>query len=158
MSHIGHPLYIILSVIEADGRADGMREDGRSTDRPRPPSKSKRRSKFRAAPLPLLTSNTVLLAAAIFRFRVSRVSIRGRVDRGRRICRLLDRGSCVSCYCITMSRRQNGGAQSSRSVVLHSVWVIWDSLYGTLDKNKHGTWDSVYWVMKKLVSVRGQSR
>ena len=34
---------------------------------------------------------------------------------------------------------------------IHSVWVIWDSLYGTLDKNKHGTWDSMYWVMK-LVS------
>ena len=31
---------------------------------------------------------------------------------------------------------------------IHPVWVIWDSLYGTLDNNKHGTWDSVYWVVK----------
>ena len=38
---------------------------------------------------------------------------------------------------------------------LHSVWVIWDSLYGTLDKNKHGRWDNLYWVLKILVSIRG---
>ena len=140
------------------GRTRG-REDGKMADPPTDPDpRVSRRGVQNSAPLPLLTSNTVLLAAANFRFRVSRVSIRGRVDRGRRICRLLDRGSCVGCYCITMSRRQNGGAQSSRSVVLHSVWVIWDSLYGTLDKNEHGTWDSVYWVMKKPVGVRGQSR
>ena len=43
-------------------------------------------------------------------------------------------------------------------LALHSVWVIWDSFYVTLDKNKHGTWDSVYWVMKKPVGIRGQSR
>ena len=31
---------------------------------------------------------------------------------------------------------------------IHSVWVIWDSLYGTLDKFGHGTWDNINMVKK----------